>query len=126
MASSRFRDWLAYKKAFALSSSIHRMLAYFPKHERYNLCDQMSRSSSSVCANLAECYGRRGRPKYFQAKLEDCITENLEVQVWFDMALDRNYINREQYERYIEASEEVGKLLTYMKRNPQQFMSRRK
>jgi four helix bundle protein len=124
MGTSRFRKWLAYQKAMRLADSIYRMTATFPSEERFSLIDQMRRSSRSVCANLAETYGRRKYAKYYKSKLSDCITENFETQVWLDIALSNHYIAEDQYNRYIQASEEVGKLLTYMQNNYTQFATK--
>jgi four helix bundle protein len=112
---------MAYQKALALANSIFRMTATFPKEERFSLIDQIRRSSRSVCANLGEAYGRRNYAKYYQSKLADCVTENFETQVWLDIALSNKYITETHYEVYLLASEEVGRLLTYMQKNYKQF-----
>ena len=121
MQTSKFRRWLAYQKALSLSLSIDKMTRTFPPQEERRLADQIIRSSRSVCANLAECYGRRNYPKHFQSKLADCIAENYETQVWLDIALANQYLSTINYQRYISASEEVGRLLSYMQRTPAQF-----
>ncbi|PPK87819.1 four helix bundle protein [Neolewinella xylanilytica] len=121
MQSSKFRRWLGYQKALRLCRSIERLTYTFPRREERRLSDQIIRSSRSVCANLAEAYGRRAYPKHFTAKVTDCITENYETQVWLDIALDSQYLATAHYHSYILASEEVGKLLSYMLRNPGQF-----
>jgi four helix bundle protein len=125
MANSGFRSLLAYQKSFSLASSIWRMTKHFLKEERYSLTDQIRRSSRSVSANLAEGYGRRSYPKHFVSKLADCISENYGTQVWLDFSLDSGYINKEVHEKYIDASEEVGKLLSYMVANPAKFLKNR-
>ena len=121
MHTSKFRRWLAYQKAIRLSGSIERLTATFPPKEERRLSDQIIRSSRSVCANLAEAYGRRDYQKHFLAKLTDAVAENYETQVWLDVALDRTYLSLEHYCLYVAASEEVGRLLSYMKRTPTQF-----
>ena len=124
MASSKFKQWQAYVHAFKLAGSIFRMTKQFPKVENYSLTDQIRRSSRSVCANLAECYGRRRYPKHFQAKLADCASENFETQVWLDFALDSEYITEDVHSKYLDASEQVGKLLSYMQSHPDKFVVR--
>ena len=121
MANSRFREWQVYGFAFSLAGSIFRMTKQFPKTESYSLTDQIRRSSRSVCANLAESYGKRKYPKHFQSKLTDCASENFETQVWLDFALDCEYIDEKTHEKYIVASERVGKLLSYMQSHPERF-----
>lgn len=122
MGSSKFRDWLAYRRAIALTNSLYRLTRTFPKSEQFRLTDQLLRSSRSVCANLGEAYGRRNYPRHYRAKVHDCIAENYETQVWLDIALAQGYLSREHYEQYIQSAEGVGKLLSYMLNNPGQFI----
>jgi len=101
------------------------MTKIFPKEEKFSLISQIRRSSRSVCANLAECYGKRAYPKHFHSKLSDCISENFETQVWLDFSLDCEYISEEEHQAYMEASERVGRLLSYMQSHAPQFLSDR-
>ena len=121
MAVSAFRTWIAYQRAFALAVSIRRLTKTFPDAEKYRLTDQIIRSSRSICANLAEAFGRRQYPKHYKSKLGDCVTENFETQVWLDFALEEGYLSEDHYYRYIEASENLGRLLSYMGRNHRQY-----
>ncbi|THH39376.1 four helix bundle protein [Neolewinella litorea] len=122
MAFSRFKEWAAYRKARSLSTSILHHSAAFPREERYSLTDQIRRSSRSVCANLGEAYAKRCYPKHFHAKLTDSAGENFETQVWLDFALDCGYINQATHQRLTADAEEVGKLLSFMQRNPEKFL----
>ncbi|WP_116126596.1 four helix bundle protein [Lewinella sp. IMCC34183] len=122
MQRSYFTSWLAYQKAHTLASSICRLTASFPVHERYALSDQIRRSSRSVCANLAESYAKRRYPKHFLAKLTDAAAENYESQVWLSFAREHGYLNDEYYASYQRACEEVGKLLSYMMNHPDQYL----
>ena len=97
------------------------MTLTFPKEERYSLTDQIRRSSRSVCANLAESYGRRSYPRHFTAKLADSTSENFETQVWLDFSLSCGYIDISQHATYIAASEDIGRLLSYMMANPKNY-----
>lgn len=47
--------------------------------------------------------------------------ENYETQTWLSFALAEEYISKEQHDIYLRASEEVGKLLQYMSKNPEKF-----
>jgi four helix bundle protein len=100
------------------------MTIHFPKEERFSLIDQIRRSSRSVAANLAEAYGKRCYPKHFRSKLTDSIAENFETQTWLDFALEFDYIAKDTHQRYTEAAEEVGKLLSYMERNSGRYVAR--
>ncbi len=119
---SGFRTLAAYQKSFLLATSIRRLTVSFPKEERYSMTDQIRRSSRSVSANLAESYGRRRYPKHFVAKLADAVSENYETQCWLDFALEAEYLKEEDYNKYIAASEEVGKLLSFMENHPKKYL----
>ena len=47
--------------------------------------------------------------------------ENTETQVWFDFALECNYIDKKDYDEFNSKSEEVGRLLNYMIANPGKY-----
>ena len=119
--ASHFRTWAAYRKAFILSDKIDDIAASFPPRERYRLTDQIMRSSSSVCANLGESYGKRRYPKHFVSKITDAAGENYETQVWLDKSLTRGYVTKEIYDALNDLSAEVSRLLIYMERNPKQY-----
>ena len=121
MGYSDFKNLTAYKKAFEQAESIFEITAFFPKEERYSLTDQIRRSSRSVCANLAEAYRKREYYKHFVLKISDCLGENSETLVWLDFSLNCKYITDEIYQKQIQLNEEVGKLLSFMKNNPDKF-----
>jgi len=116
-----FRDLTIYKKAFQLSIEIFEISKTFPKEEKYSLTDQVRRSSRSVCANFGEAYRKRQYPAHFVSKLSDSDMENTETQVWLDFALKCEYINVQEFEKFKALSEEVGKLLNHMIKNPEKY-----
>jgi four helix bundle protein len=122
--ASHFRSWAAYRKAFVLSDKIDEISLSFPSIEKYRLTDQIRRSSSSVCANLGESFGKRRYPKHFVSKITDAASENFETQVWLDKALTRKYITKLQYENLNELSSEVARLLVYMEFNPGHYANK--
>ena len=116
-----FKDLTVYQKAFELSMQIFEASKLFPDEERYSLTDQIRRSSRAVCANLAEGYRKRQYQAYFLSKLSDSDMENSETQVWLDFALHCSYISSEQHKRFLEESNEVGRMLNHMIHNPEKF-----
>ncbi len=119
---SSYKNLLAYKKAFALAIKIFTITKNFPSEERFSLIDQIRRSSRSVCANLAEADNRRRYRDYFISKLNDCIAENAETEVWLDFSLEFNYLSPTEHVELISLNAEVGKLLWYMINNPEKFL----
>lgn len=116
-----FKDLTVYKKAFSLAMSIFRMTKTFPDDEKYSLTSQITRSSRSVCSNIAEGYRKRQYPAHFIAKASDADMENSETLVWLDFCLSCNYINSEAYEKLVSANEEIGKLLAHMINHPDKY-----
>lgn len=119
-----FRNLFVYQKAFVLSMEIFEVSKASPKSECYELSDQILRSSRSVCRAIGEGYRKRQYPKHFSSKMSDADMENTETQVSLDFALASKYITDEVYERLIEKSEEVGKMLNHMVEHPEKFLPR--
>lgn len=118
-----FRDLIVYRKAFELAMEVFEMTKSFPKEEKYSLTDQVRRSSRSVCANIGEGYRKRRYVAHFIAKVTDSDMENTETQVWLDFSLSCKYITKEVYEQKMTKSEEVGRLLQDMIKNPGKYGS---
>lgn len=116
-----FRDLTVYKKAYTLSIEITRITIPFPKEEKYALTDQIRRSSRSVPANITEAWAKRIYQKSFVTKIIDAYGEELETEMWLDMALDFGYIQREKHEELLARYEEVRKMLIYMSKHPEVF-----
>ncbi|TXF91130.1 four helix bundle protein [Neolewinella aurantiaca] len=119
--NASFRKWAAYRKGMILSNRIDDLTASFPPNERFRLTDQICRSASSVCANLAESFAKRRYPKHFIAKITDSYGENCETQMWLDKALARGYITNKQYKEHNDLADEVGRLLHFMEHNPDHY-----
>jgi len=58
-----YTDLVVYQKAYRISLEIHRVSLEFPRHEQWELASQMRRASKSVCANIAEGYGKQNISK---------------------------------------------------------------
>jgi four helix bundle protein len=119
-----FRDLTVYKKAFALSMQIHEITKKFPEEEKFGLVSQIRRSSRSVCSCLGEGYRKRIYQAHFVSKSTDADMENTETQVWLDFSLACKYIDDRLYKELNEKSEEVGKLLNHMIKNPEKYTTK--
>lgn len=96
----------------------------FPSEEKYELTDQIRRSSRAVCRAIGEGYRKRQYPKHFSSKMSDADMENTETQVSLDFAFECKYVSQEQYKSFIDKSEEVGRLLNHMVENPEKYKPR--
>lgn len=119
-----FRDLTVYQKAFALAMRIFEITKKFPSEEKYELIDQIRRSSRAVCRAIGEGYRKRQYPKHFSSKMSDADMENTETQVSLDFAEKCKYITNEEYLGLIDQSEEVGKMLNHMVENPEKYKPR--
>ena len=120
MAGS-FRDLTVYQKAFAIAMKIFEITKKFPAEEKYELTDQIRRSSRAVCRAIGEGYRKRQYPKHFSSKISDSDMENTETQVSLDFALSCKYISQEEYKDLLDSLEEVGKMLNHMVENPEKY-----
>ena len=63
---SRVEDLEVFRRAYRVSLEVHRASLEFPRIEQFALADQVRRASKSICANLAEGFGRQqqSRPEF--------------------------------------------------------------
>jgi len=121
MAALHIRDTKVYKLAFDLAMKIFELSKSFPAEERFSLTDQVRRSSRSVCVCLAEAWRKKQYEAYFVSKVSDSDMENTETQTWLEFALACKYIKEEKYAELVKQSEEVGRLLSHMLKNPEKY-----
>lgn len=107
-----YRDLKVYQKAYQLSIELHRLSLSFPRHEQWILGDQIRRSSKSICANLAEGFGRQfSSMGEFRRFIVMSLGSSDEMQVWLSYCKDLGYIDESVGKRYCDAYVEVSKML---------------
>jgi four helix bundle protein len=116
------KDLEVYKKGYDLAMKVFRLSKNFPAEERFALTGQMRRSSRSVCLNLREAWAKRRYEAHFISKLTDCDGENSETDSSLDFARDCGLITVEQHHELVLLSQEVGKMLGSMIKNPGPFL----
>lgn len=67
----------------------------------FNMTDQLSRSSSSICANLAEADFAASRADFLN-KMTIALKEANESKLWVNMLHDTEYLSTEEYDSLIE------------------------
>lgn len=120
-----FKDLKVYQMAYNAATELFEVSNSFPKEERYSLCDQIRRSSRSVCANIAEGYRKRCYPKHFAMKMTDADAEASETTVWLDFARDCKYLDAEAHGRLTNIYDEIGRMRGGMARNPEKFIPKK-
>ena len=118
------KDLDVYKKAYQLAMTIFRVSKTFPDEERFALTGQIRRSSRSVCLNLREAWARRRYEAHVLNKLTDCDGENSETDSSLDFARDCKYVTVECHAELTGLSQQIGKMLGSMIKNPGPFLTR--
>ncbi|TMA92774.1 MAG: four helix bundle protein [Deltaproteobacteria bacterium] len=118
------KDLDVYKKAYQLAMTIFLVSKTFPDEERFALTGQIRRSSRSVCLNLREAWSKRRYEAHFVSKLTDCDGENSETDSSLDFAKDCKYVTMECHAELTAISQQIGKMLGSMIKNPGPFLTR--
>jgi four helix bundle protein len=118
------KDLDVYKKAYQLAMTIFQASKTFPDEERFALTGQIRRSSRSVCLNLREAWSKRRYEAHFVSKLTDCDGENSETDSSLDFARDCKYVTAKCHAELTALSQQIGKMLGSMIKNPGNFLIR--
>lgn len=107
-----FEDLEVFQRAYPMSLEIHRQSLTFPQIEQRVLADQLRRASKSICANVAEGYGRQKRSKAeFKRFLQMAIGSSDEMRVWVRYALDLGYIDEAVWRRWRDEYQMISRML---------------
>ncbi|MGZ5244559.1 MAG: four helix bundle protein [Bacteroidia bacterium] len=89
-----FQELIVWQKAHYLVLDIYKLTAEFPKSEVFGLTSQMRRSSVSIAANIAEGFGKKGKPD--KARFFNIAQGSLEeTNYYLILAQDLGYGNTE-------------------------------
>jgi four helix bundle protein len=110
-----FRDLQVWSKAHAVTLSVYRATAGFPKEELFGVTSQMRRCSASIAANIAEGCGRRGNAELHRF-LQIALGSASELEYHLLLARDLSYLEASVYEELNSAVEEIKKMLTSLAR----------
>ena len=118
MLTRRFEDLDVFQRAYKVSLELHRMSLQMPRSKQYALADQVRRASKSVCANLAEGFGRQAQSKAeFQRFIRMSIGSADEMRVWLRYCFDLGYISNEQWQPWRDEYEAIARMLQGLHRS---------
>ena len=107
-----FEDLKVFQRAYRLSLEVHKLSLSMPPIEQYGLADQLRRASKSVCANIAEGYGRQAESKReFRRYIRIALGSSDEMRVWIRYCLDLDYIDEDQWRDLRDRYQEISKML---------------
>ena len=117
-----YRELDVYQNAMNLAMEVFEQTKRWPSEERFNLIDQIRRSSRSVCTNLAEAWRKRRYKAAFVAKLSDSETEAAESQVSAEIALRCRYWDENLFCEIDEGYEKVIAQIIRMADQPEKWL----
>ncbi len=95
----KFEKLEIWKLAIDLADDVHNLTRNFPKEEMFSLTSQMKRAADSISLNIAE--GSTGQSDPEQLKfLGYSQRSGLEVVNCLYLALRRNYITQQQFDKF--------------------------
>ena len=113
----RGEDLDVFQRAYQVSLEVHRASLDFPRIEQFGLADQVRRASKSICANLAEGFGRQRLSKpEFRRFVVMAIGSADEMQVWALYCRDLGYIDEVTAERWRGEYREIARMLSALHR----------
>ena len=92
-----FPDLRVYQLARKAVTEVFDASEAFPPAERYQLVDQIRRSSRATKALIAEGWARRRYRAAFISKIDEALGEATETPSWLDDAFDRGYLASERF-----------------------------
>jgi four helix bundle protein len=112
-----FEDLIVFQRAYRLSLEIHRRSLEFPALEQRALGDQVRRASKSICANIAEGFGKqRGAAAEFKRFLRIAMGSADEMRVWCRYCFDLGYVDEATWRRWRDEYEAIAKMLQGLQR----------
>ena len=107
-----FEDLEVFKRAYRISLEVHRASLDFPAIEQRALADQVRRASKSICANIAEGFGKQKQSAAeFKRYLVMAIGSADEMRVWLRYCLDLGYIDETMWRRWRDEYQAIAKML---------------
>ena len=113
-----FEDLEVFKRSYRVSLLVHRESLSFPREEQYGLAEQIRRASKSICANLAEGFGKQfGSTAEFKRYILMALGSSDEMRVWVRYCFDLGYIDEETWCHWRDEYQEIARMLNGLHRS---------
>jgi four helix bundle protein len=107
-----FEDLAVFQRAYRVSLEVHRRSLVFPQIEQRALGDQVRRASKSICANIAEGFGKqRQSAAEFKRFLMMAMGSADEMRVWARYCFDLGYVDEAMWRSWRDEYQEIAKML---------------
>ncbi len=122
-----FKDLEVYQSAYEAMLVIYReILPKLPLNEKYDLVDQLSRSTKAVPRLIGEGYSKRHQKAGFQKYLDDARTEANETIVGLDQCKDLYHIDAELCAKLSDTYDKIARQLFNLAEAWDKFTNRRR
>jgi four helix bundle protein len=106
-----------FQRAYRISLDVHRVSLGFPDIEQRALADQIRRASKSICANLAEGFGKQSHSKAeFRRFVGMALGSADEMRMWVRYCLDLGYIEETTWIAWRDEYQAIAKMLQGLRR----------
>jgi len=107
-----FRDLEVYQTAYqAMLDTFRSILSALPAEEKYDLVDQLRRSTKAIPRLIAEGHSKRHQKKGFQKYLDDAMAESNETVVSLAQAKDLypSFVDARLCERLMDTYDKISR-----------------
>ena len=111
----KFEKLEVWKLAITMADDVHHLTRVFPKEEMFSLTSQMKRAADSISLNIAE--GSTGQSNLEQARFLGYAQRSaIEVVNCLYLAIRRNYIQQQQFDKFYSELEKIVVKIQALKR----------
>lgn len=122
-----FRDLNVYQTAYQAMIIVHKqILPKLPPNEKYDLCDQLSRSTKAVPRLIAEGYTKKHQKLGFQKYIDDAHTEANETIVGLEQCRDLYNIDPRLCAQLVDSYDKIARQLFKLAEAWDKFKNRRR
>ncbi len=105
-----FEDLIAWQKARMLTREIYKITRNDDFAKDFGLRNQIQRAAVSIMSNIAEGF-ERYNPNEFHQFLSIAKASYAEVRSQLYVALDVNYLDKEQFSSLLDLAKETGRII---------------
>jgi len=107
-----FRDLDVYQSTYSAMLKVAKeVLPKLPESEKFDLRDQLSRSTKAIPRLIAEGYAKRHQRAGFQKYTDDAMAECNETQVGLEQARDLYGIDKDLIDSLVDIYDKAGRQL---------------
>ena len=122
-----FRDLDVYQNAYKAMLIVHKqILPKLPQHEKFDLFDQLSRSTKAVPRLITEGYTKKHQKAGFQKYIDDAHTESNETIVGLEQCKDLYNIESGLCDQLVDSYDKISRQLFNLAEAWDKFTNRRR